>query len=166
MARKSHWIITAVVLACGTVQAQENPGVLTKPAKIERPRPETFKPPTNSEIKRTDGEISGSGPGNLVRSKSSGPILDKNTNTGNPSTTRAGIEKGPKGPARLPKGEKVNNPTQTEDEVYVGVKRTGGEAAASGPGESFRKKPRGPGRKNARSGSDEGGDVEDLELQR
>lgn len=166
MTRTCLWVIAAVVLAGGSAEAQQKPGALTKPANIETPRPDSFKPPTKDMIKRTDGEVRGSGPGNLVRSRSSGPVLDKNTNTGNPSTKRAGIERGPKGPARLPRGENINNPTQTEDEVYVGVKRTTGETSASGPGDGFKKKPKGPGRKNARSGSDEGGDVEDLELQR
>lgn len=111
---------------------------LTKPAGIERP--EIMKaPPQRDDTRslRTD-----TGPG--IRKEQVGkPVMTKNSNPGQ------GVRK-----------ESYDKPKSSGDRIL-----TTGDSN-SGPGDAFKKQQKMSGGTRARSGSDEGGDVEDLELQR
>lgn len=120
---------------------------LTRPANLDKP--EIVKPlPRDVKSLRSD-----SGPG-MVKEKLDKPVVNKNSNPG----------QGPK--EKYDKPKRVNTKgSQPEEEIYVGVKRTSGDAT-SGPADKMRGKPKVTSKKNTRGSSDEGGDIEDLEIQR
>jgi hypothetical protein len=134
-----------LVIASTCASAQDK---LTKPAGTGKPEIMRDLPKDRKSL-RTDG-------GPKVFKESVGkPVTGKNT-----TPVRAGAEEKKVIPKRVnTKGG------QTEEEIYIGMKRTTGDAT-TGPGDAFDKKPKlVPGTK-ARGSSDEGGDIEDLEIQR